>query len=180
MTIVVGWVYDLVPIDEESAALMEGYSPAKDAGLPSSALPLARGKTQINPRVPPLLDASLPAYDRFITHGLCSCRLQREIAHMTGQDPNYLPFAWSLLIKFFTPTVVLGLMIYNIKQDAERSYGNYPRWTNNMFGWFCCLAVPVVMLVMSIVRPLAAAPSKEGPPAPVAAVSSNALSLVEA
>merc|ERR1711959_718496 len=44
----------------------------------------------ITPAIPPLLDPSLPFYDRFITHGLLSSRLQREIAIMTGQARHHL------------------------------------------------------------------------------------------
>jgi len=177
--VVVGWVYDLVPIDEASAVLMEG--PAKDAdSLPSDATVAAVGSSgKIDPRVPPLLDSSLPAYDRFVKHGIFSCRLQREIAHMTGQDPNYLPFAWSILIKFFTPTVILGLMIYNIKADAETSYNGYPRWATGVFGWFFCLAVPVLMLVVSLVKPMSNKVGTKEDPAPVAAVAGASCKFVE-
>jgi len=207
--IVVGWVYDLVPIDDESASIMESPSAEDKAradleleaafnGLPAvvgqgpgssvkkaqqqqeerkgrssgnnSAAAAAAAvdqqaqtqtktktrtsNTPISLRVPPLLDPRLSTMDR-IRHGVFSSRLQREIAHMTGQDPNYLPFAWAVLVKLLAPVVILSLMVYNIKQDAEGSgYGGYPAWANAVFGWVCCLVLPAVMLATSWVRPL--------------------------
>jgi NSS family neurotransmitter:Na+ symporter len=172
--IVVGWVYDLVPIDDESAAIMEGPSaeqkanagtPTGNSGLPTTSVTAdinagPGSAATINPRVPPLLDSSLSAFDR-IRYGVFSSRLQREIAHMTGQDPRYLPFAWAVLVKFFAPAVIFGLMVYNIKKDAEGSYGGYPAWTNTVFGWVFCLMVPMLMLAASLTMPMKPAAEDE-------------------
>merc|ERR1719261_2204444 len=95
----------------------------------------------ITPATPPLLDPSLPFYDRFITHGLLSSRLQREIAIMTGQDPHYLPLAWSLMIKTVTPAIIFGLLCYNVHSDLKRHGSDV---YTGVFGWGLCCVLPIV------------------------------------
>merc|ERR1719353_2719548 len=104
----------------------------------------------ITPAIPPLLDPSLPLYDRFITHGLLSSRLQREIAIMTGQDPYYLPLAWSLMVKTVTPAVIFGLLCYNVHSDLKRHGGDV---YTGVFGWGLCCVLPIALLVVSAIVP---------------------------
>merc|ERR1711990_311374 len=104
----------------------------------------------ITPATPPLLDPSLPFYDRFITHGLLSSRLQREIAIMTGQDPHYLPLAWSLMIKTVTPAIIFGLLCYNVHSDLKRHGSDV---YTGVFGWGLCCVLPIALLVVSAIVP---------------------------
>merc|ERR1711988_1425345 len=104
----------------------------------------------IIPAIPPLLDPSLPFYDRFITHGLLSSRLQREIAIMTGQDPYYLPFAWSLMVKTVTPAIIFGLLCYNVHSDLKKHGSDV---YTCVFGWGLCCVLPIALLVVSAIVP---------------------------
>merc|ERR1719487_999922 len=108
------------------------------------------GTVPITPAIPPLLDPSLPLYDRFITHGLLSSRLQREIAIMTGQDPYYLPLAWSLMVKTVTPAIIFGLLCYNVHSDLKRHGGDV---YTGVFGWGLCCVLPIALLVVSAIVP---------------------------
>merc|ERR1712072_1343303 len=92
----------------------------------------------------------LPPSDRFITHGLLSSRLQREIAIMTGQDPYYLPFAWSLMVKTVTPAIIFGLLCYNVHPDLKKHGSDV---YTGVFGWGLCCVLPIALLVVSAIVP---------------------------
>lgn len=205
--IVVGWVYDLVPLDEESQLLVQAHNHDKqekalvrtsshnsssrctgggtdtalrgssggapclvgkpcdfvvgdgnghgddcdlESGVKATATPSPTTTVPIHPAIPPLLDPSLPLYHRFVTHGLFSSRLQREIAVMTGQNPYYLPFAWSLMIKTVTPAIIFGLLCYNVRSDLKKHGSDV---YTGVFGWGLCCVLPITLLVVSTLAP---------------------------
>jgi hypothetical protein len=115
------------------------YTPA---ATPAAAL--------ITPSVPPLLDPTLPLYDRIVTHALLSSRLQREIAVMTGQDPTALPLLWSLMVKTATPAIILGLLCYNVHTDVRKHGADV---YTGVFGWGLCCALPLALLAGSALVP---------------------------
>ena len=84
---------------------------------------------------------------------LASSRLAREIQAHTGEDPAWLPFAWSYLVKFITPSIVLGLLCFNIGKDLTKGYSGYPAWANGIFGWLLCVVGPVSSVVLGICFP---------------------------
>jgi hypothetical protein len=85
---------------------------------------------------------------------LTSSRLAREIQAHTGEDPSWLPFCWSYLVKFITPAIVLGLFLFNVSKDLTSNYGGYPAWASGLFGWFFCVVLPMSSVVLGFFLPM--------------------------
>jgi NSS family neurotransmitter:Na+ symporter len=138
--------------DDLESGMKAAATPSPTTTITTTATPTSTTTftVPITPATPPLLDPSLPLYDRFVTHGLLSSRLQREIATMTGHDPHYLPLAWSLMVKTVTPAIILGLLCYNVRSDLKRHGGDV---YTGVFGWGLCCVLPIALLVVSAIVP---------------------------
>jgi len=71
-------------------------------------------------------------------------RLIREVRKATGEDAFWLPFLWTYMIKFVTPTVLILLWGYNFVKDCMRPYGGHPQWALVIFGWLPCFVFPAL------------------------------------
>ena len=70
-------------------------------------------------------------------------KLVEEVKMHCGERAHWLPFLWTYLCKFVTPTILIVLFLYNFVNDCSTPYNGYPQWALLCFGWTPCLIVPM-------------------------------------
>jgi NSS family neurotransmitter:Na+ symporter len=81
-------------------------------------------------------------------------RLVEEVRLHCKENAQWLPFLWTYLCKFVTPTILVVLFLYNFVADCSTPYNGYPQWALFCFGWAPCLVVPALAFgIPSLVWP---------------------------
>jgi len=55
---------------------------------------------------------------------------------------------WDIMIKFFTPLVLVIILIINIKTEITKAYGDFPRWTLLAGGWGVLLGFAILGFIL--------------------------------
>lgn len=59
---------------------------------------------------------------------------------------------WTICLKFITPIILGIMMIMNIMEDLQTSYGGYPVIFNFYFGWLVAIGAIVVGVLFSLIK----------------------------
>lgn len=86
-----------------------------------------------------------------ITAGLIQClivgylyKVQKFKDYLNGISEVKLGNWWILALRYITPAVLLSLLITNIYNEIQTTYGGYPRWATVAGGWFVLILVLLV------------------------------------
>jgi len=80
-------------------------------------------------------------------------KLRSDLNSVCGGGAGNLsiPFAWSLLLKFFIPPVLLTMLFLKFMASSYGAYGGYPSWYQ---GWGLFISyVPWMMFAVGLLQP---------------------------
>lgn len=80
-------------------------------------------------------------------------RLNRVVAHLNKVSSFRLGTVYKILVAIVLP-VVLGYMLiteFLNEFTAEESYGGYPEWYVNTFGWGMAIGIIVIAIILSLI-----------------------------
>lgn len=110
-----------------------------------------------------IVDAYVSRYTLTIA-GLAECvfvgwvygaeRLRDETRATSGHDFMGVGSYFPVTIKYVVPAALVTMLSYQIATEARETYGGYPRWATNAFGWGLCVVAPLSLACVGLARPL--------------------------
>ena len=77
-----------------------------------------------------------------VISGLMQCiivgylyRVQEFRAYLNTQSEVGLGQWWVWALRYVTPTVLLVILVFNLKAEITEGYADYPRWSTLIGGW---------------------------------------------
>ena len=110
-----------------------------------------------------IMDAYVSRYTLTIV-GLAECvfvgwvygaeRLRDETVVVSGHPFMGFGSYFPVTIKYVVPAALVTMLSYQIAAEARETYGGYPRWATNSFGWGLCVVAPLSLACVGVARPL--------------------------